>query len=518
MNLPSLVPPLEPSTHPRRSEHDLAAYKALLSLALFVPATLLVAGPFVGIDLAPAVLSILSLAAAFTSVRAGNVVRMARRVRAAYDGGAPVVAPPLRWRHVIVVPIYKETVRTISRTLERLASHAAAATNYVVLCAFEEHDPAHEDKSRRLGEAFGNEFLALISSVHAIQSHECPGKAANVNHAVRTFAAAQDPESYATTFVTVLDCDTLVDERYFPELERRVAAAADPHAAVFAAPALFESNRAEVPCFVRAMDDLWSLSAAANLFSLSGLGFPISNYSLSLRMLDEMDYWDVGADAVGEDFHTFVKAAATFGDRARLVPLAVPMNNEHVAGHDYRGSLLARYSQSLRHALGISSTAYLLRHLTRSAFSPRRWLLLLLCLESHLLPLLYFACGLYVVGCLATDQTAHFFRGIRTPWFLGLWCVSIATFAVAFGAYKQTQYYLRRRGFGRRTSLARSLARDAVDLGVQGTCALAYFLVPFGYRACQNLVFRRHRTYYGRIEERSRRYHDAGTCDFAERR
>lgn len=517
MNSPLTVSsPILPTNRPRAADQNLTLLKSLLSLFLFAPVVLLAIGLPAGLNLAPLVLVILSLGAAFTIVRACNLVRMAQRIRATFEAEVAPGALALRLQHVIVVPIYKESVETIGRTLRRLASHESAATNYIVLCAFEKHDPAHEDKMRRIRETYDHDFLTLVTSIHTLAPHECPGKASNVDHAVRTFAASQTPESFAETIVTVIDCDTLIDRRYFAELERCAAGTVEPHAAVFAAPAFFAGNRAEVPCFVRAMDDLWSLSAAANIFSVSGMGFPISTYSLSLRMLNEMDYWDVDADAVGEDFHTFVKAAVKFGDRARLVPLAVPMNNEHVSGYDYRGSLLARYSQSLRHALGISSTAYLMRHMASSC-SPRRLLLLVLCLESHLLPLLYFASGLYILGCLVTGRFAEDFGVYRLTWLLGLWCVSTVAFCIAFGVYKRMQYFLRRHGFGQPTDWAVSLATDGLDLTVQGTCALAYFVVPFGYRAYQNLVFRRHRTYYNRIEERTRKYCEAGPREFSRR-
>lgn len=38
------------------------------------------------------------------------------------------------------------------------------------------------------------------------------------------------------------------------------------------------------------------------------LGFPISNYTMSLSLLERIEFWDTNEDAIGEDFHMFVKA------------------------------------------------------------------------------------------------------------------------------------------------------------------------------------------------------------------
>lgn len=134
---------------------------------------------------------------------------------------------------------------------------------------------------------------------------------------------------------------------------------------VYAAPILFERNAYDVPVFTRVHDFMWSgetlsssiadlafsymtltgalsadfqcavraltlhgLSPSAhcvkaqpyshsvysaamamqNLGSPMQLGFPISNYTMSLALLERIDFWDTTEDAIGEDFHMFVKA------------------------------------------------------------------------------------------------------------------------------------------------------------------------------------------------------------------
>lgn len=57
--------------------------------------------------------------------------------------------------------------------------------------------------------------------------------------------------------------------------------------------------------------------AMQNLGSPMGLGFPISNYTMSAALLERIDFWDTVEDAIGEDFHMFVKAYFKTGGQVR---------------------------------------------------------------------------------------------------------------------------------------------------------------------------------------------------------
>ena len=60
--------------------------------------------------------------------------------------------------------------------------------------------------------------------------------------------------------------------------------------------------------------------AMQNLGSPMQLGFPISNYTMSLSLLERVDFWDTTEDAIGEDFHMFVKAYCTTLGQVRSSP------------------------------------------------------------------------------------------------------------------------------------------------------------------------------------------------------
>ena len=60
--------------------------------------------------------------------------------------------------------------------------------------------------------------------------------------------------------------------------------------------------------------------AMQNLGSPMQLGFPISNYTMSLSLLERIDFWDTTEDAIGEDFHMFVKAYFKTHGQVRYLP------------------------------------------------------------------------------------------------------------------------------------------------------------------------------------------------------
>jgi hypothetical protein len=46
----------------------------------------------------------------------------------------------------------------------------------------------------------------------------------------------------------------------------------------------------------------------SNMLSVFDAGFPLSNYTLSFNLIKKIGFWDTCADAIGEDFHTTIKA------------------------------------------------------------------------------------------------------------------------------------------------------------------------------------------------------------------
>ena len=228
--------------------------------------------------------------------------------------------------HAFVVPNYQEPLHVLRSTLARLAAHPGASTRYLVTLAMEEGEgPGAAAKAAELVAEFGSGTAGSSSSSSASSSSfldlswtlhprgipgESPGKASNANHGARAAVkrAASLGFPAARVMVTCMDADAHVPPLYVTLDDAAAAAADDPHARVYAAPIVFERNAGAVPALTRVHDAMWSAMAAQNLGSSLGLGFPISNYTMSASLLRAVDFWDLHDDAIGEDLHMFLKA------------------------------------------------------------------------------------------------------------------------------------------------------------------------------------------------------------------
>jgi hypothetical protein len=198
-----------------------------------------------------------------------------------------LIVQPAALNHVFIIPNYKEDLETLSATLGQLASHPAASS-YTVVLAMEANEAGAVNKARKMQESFQSCFRSVVHTVHTMQQGEMPGKASNVNAAVRQFypLAKGDKDSY---MLTVIDADALVPHLYIQELDAKAAQVSSTYA-VYAGPVMFEQNTADVPAMVRVTDYMWAAFAHQNLNSFCGVGFPISNYSLPLSLAHEMGW------------------------------------------------------------------------------------------------------------------------------------------------------------------------------------------------------------------------------------
>ncbi|MGH2633766.1 MAG: glycosyltransferase family 2 protein, partial [Tepidiformaceae bacterium] len=121
------------------------------------------------------------------------------------------------------------------------------------------------------------------------------------------------------------------------------------------------------PAPLRIPDGLSGINRLANLIMWGSVKFPTSCYSVSWKMLTEVDYWD--EEVIPEDWHVFLKCCFTLGDRVHVEAMFLPLGNDCVLTTGYFKTLKAHYAQSVRHAWGASDIPYALRA-ARSSDSP----------------------------------------------------------------------------------------------------------------------------------------------------
>ncbi|CAL5225244.1 g8034 [Coccomyxa viridis] len=302
--------------------------------------------------------------------------------------------------HAFVIPNYKEPMSVLKSTLQQLADHKTAVDRYLIVLAMEVAEDGHEAKAQKLSEDFKGRFKHILWTSHRQKLGEMRGKASNVDWAAREAAKEFKRLSLDTEriMLTNMDADAQVPALYVQEVDRAAAAAEDPHLLVYAAPILFERNAYDVPVFTRVHDFMWSAMAMQNLGSPMQLGFPISNYTMSLALLERIDFWDTSEDAIGEDFHMFVKAYFKTHGQVRLAAIPSPVNMLNLQAGGYWETIRARMVQAERHARGCADFAYCLKH-ARSMphFSWRTVALCFKVLEAQMLP----ACAPFYMGLAA---------------------------------------------------------------------------------------------------------------------
>lgn len=282
--------------------------------------------------------------------------------------------------HVIVLPNYKEEMATLCETLDVLASHSIAATQYRICLAMEESETNSHLKAHKLIEKYGDSFADITYTVHPVGLHgEIRGKSSNVSWAVREMARRYAQNSadsihgslQGNEIITIMDADTCFAEDYFSATTYYycVASAEERSRMMFAPFTLFDRNSNNVPGLVRITDFLWSLAVMSNNYQSSMIKFPCSAYSLSMKLACQVGFWDVGPEAIGEDMHMYLKCF--FKTKGHLIVRTIhsPASQCNVASDiqstgswiAYVDGVYARYVQAKRHLWGSLDYGYTLR-------------------------------------------------------------------------------------------------------------------------------------------------------------
>lgn len=284
------------------------------------------------------------------------------------------VASPIGYKadhsciHAILVPNYKENTSTLVRTLDELANHSIARSQYDVYLAMEEAEDGAVAKGDALCKKYAQCFRFCGYTVHPQHlPGEARGKASNLSWASKQ-AALRYPNNYHSVVVTVMDADTLLTELHFLQLSPAV------ENTIFVPPIIFDRNCYEVPYLVQAADLFWCAAGISGVYSGSWIMPPTSCYSLPLSLVRSVGYWDADPGAIGEDLHMYIKCFFHCKGDLQAIPLrsAASQCNIHGGGNTpferFVYGLNARYRQAIRHMWGSLDSGYAIRHALRLLF------------------------------------------------------------------------------------------------------------------------------------------------------
>lgn len=324
--------------------------------------------------------------------------------------------------HLIVICRCTEPLDVLEETLGNLASHSNRE-RYIVLLALEAKDDKAVAVGELMARKWGRSFARVLYAVHpsAIDG-EVPGKSSNTNWAAQTAAGVMErdpglgPSACDRTVVTVCDIDARISEMYFNELSARFAAALrESRPVFFAPPSLFDEGVADaaaeaksgalsardggsglgsdsplgvgsslpspggglirsnsgrillksvgggaIPAPVRIADTMWSMFLLQNLASHNWVKMPCSTYSVGLRLIASVGWWDIGVESVPEDYHTALKLYWGTSGRARCEPIYYPVVYQHIDGGSWLGGVKQRVQQVRKK--GTWAVAYTVTH------------------------------------------------------------------------------------------------------------------------------------------------------------
>jgi hypothetical protein len=266
--------------------------------------------------------------------------------------------------HIVIIPTYKEPLYILERTVGSLATQTLPTKQISIVLAMEKNEPEEERlvKVKALSARFGKTFANFFITVHELAPGEVRGKASNERHAgIWVKKELVDRRKMNINYLTVTSCDA--DHRYhknhFAVLSFKFLDNPDRYRYFWQPAVMFYNNIWELPAITRVpntLGSIWNLSQLPRRDRLINQ----QNYSLSLKLLDEVGYWD--ADKIPEDWGIFFKAYYQKRGNLEVEPLYLPLFADAAQSTSLAKTLKNQYEQFKRWAWGVSDDPWIIRN------------------------------------------------------------------------------------------------------------------------------------------------------------
>jgi len=260
--------------------------------------------------------------------------------------------------HFFLIVTYKEPVEKLSQTIQAILDQRFDTKKLNIILAMEEREgmDAHH-KSALLTEKFESKLGGFYTTYHTLVEGEIVGKASNATHAARFMSKVTKERELNSdkVLVTVCDADSLLPENYAPYVSYKFLVDEDRNYRFYSAPVLLYNNFWKLPMPIRVQTMLSSVARFAYLSQRDDL-IQISTYTTNLWLLESIDYWDT--DIIPEDWHIWMQAFFTLGEKVRTIPIYMPIIRDGVLSTSLIKTFKSRYSQEKRWAWGASDIPY----------------------------------------------------------------------------------------------------------------------------------------------------------------
>lgn len=322
--------------------------------------------------------------------------------------------------HLIVIPTYKEPIHTIEKGIDSIANQDMPQKQISICLAFEDREGKEaRDKAKVLASKYKGVFANFMVTYHPDIDGEVKGKSSNEAFAgklAKKILVDRQKRDIDYITVTSKDADGIFDEKYLSCLTYKFLTSDRRHLSFWQPIVLFYNNIWKTPAPIRVMSSLSSVWQTG-LNSRTDRLVNYSMYSLSLKLLDSVGYWDV--DVIPEDYRIFFKSFFAKDGKVEVAPIFLPVYADAAQSTSYFKSLVNLYEQEKRWAWGVSDDSYFIKKWLTHTHIPfwRRTVRVAKVLEDHFLwPVNWFAITLgATIPALLNPVFAQTVMGANLP-------------------------------------------------------------------------------------------------------
>jgi hypothetical protein len=260
--------------------------------------------------------------------------------------------------HFMLIVNYKESVEKLSVTLDHMLEQNYDKKKIHIVFGMEEREgDVAKERSKEIQEKYKGKFASMSTTYHELLPGEVIGKASNATYAARFMSSfiRERGISPENAVVTVCDADSLLPPNYVPCVTYKFLKNPNSRYYFYAAPVLLYNNFWKLPLPVRMQTILSSVVRFAYVSQEDDL-IQISTYSTNLWLLESVGYWDT--DIIPEDWHVWMQAFFTLGQKVKTVPIYMPIIRDGVLSKSLWKTFKTRYEQEKRWAWGVTDIPY----------------------------------------------------------------------------------------------------------------------------------------------------------------
>lgn len=267
---------------------------------------------------------------------------------------------PIDVHHIVIIPNVHEPIEILRRTLDRLGIQWQARERINIVLAMEETEKGAQEKIDKLCAEYKDRFERILGTIHPSGLEgDIVGKSSNESWAAKQAKIELiDRQGLAIDNFTITTCDadSLLHPYYFTEMTRKFISDPDRYTRFWQAPLVYHNNIWQITSSVRMMTYFTDAIQMADLANPLSYTFPLSTYSLSLKLAVNVNYWDRAV--ISEDWHMYLRSVFGSSGKAKLVPIFLPTTGDAVVGRNLFTSWKNFYEQQLRHAWGAEDIGY----------------------------------------------------------------------------------------------------------------------------------------------------------------